>query len=186
MGLEQYLSHPTTKIVNYFSLPYPFFFFSLFSSSSDPSRIPTQKHENLWQWQRLLPPHGTLIMTKKYLVIFFDLAPLLEIIADRASPPMLSIVWRFNGNSLEILDQVQSSESHWKAWKFVQRSEPCNSLIDTIKSNLLTAPYFWLPRWFDWSKWVAIGSSLAISSLPLTCSPSFSFMGGVGKKQASN
>jgi hypothetical protein len=33
-----------------------------------------------------------------------------------------------------------------------------------------------LARWFDWSRWVAI------SSLPSICSPSFSFIGGVGKK----
>jgi hypothetical protein len=36
---------------------------------------------------------------------------------------------------------------------------------------------FWLGRWFDWSKWVAV-----ITSLPPTCSPSFQFLfvGGGG------
>ncbi len=53
--------------------------------------------------------------------------------------------------------------------------EPLNSLINTDKSYLLTAPSFSLARYFDWSKWVAI------SSIPCTCSPSFTFMGGVGK-----
>lgn len=64
MGLEQYLSQPT-KSVNYFSLPYPFFFSSFFLL-----QWPFPKHHHPPRGtkncgsERLLPPHGTLIMTK--------------------------------------------------------------------------------------------------------------------------
>ncbi len=79
-------------------------FFPLFSSSSDPSRIPSEAREivavrDYWH-------HMGHSLWQKYQVIFFYMAPLLEIIADRASPPMLSIAWLFNGNSQESLDEV--------------------------------------------------------------------------------
>jgi hypothetical protein len=72
---------------------------------------------------------------------------------------------------------------HWtaagtlkKCTAFRVLDELCNSLVNRVKSYLLTAPYFWLAILFHWSKWVGI------SSLPPTCRPCFSFMGGFGKK----
>jgi len=60
--------------------------------------------------------------------------------------------------------QLGSAKSFWtKMLRLVK---------DTAKSNTCC----WLARSFDWSRWVAI------SSLPTICSPSFSSMGGVGKK----
>jgi hypothetical protein len=46
---------------------------------------------------------------------------------------------------------------------------------ESHKYDLIATPCFWSANHNDWSKW------FAIISLPLICSPSFSFMGGVAK-----
>ncbi len=93
---------------------------------------------------------------------------------------ILSIV----GDALTYMHWSNPSDSTGSpAWtlKFTQLSRALkvlsNSLINTVKSYLSTSPLFWLGRWFDWSKWVAVSSSL-----PPDCNPNFSFMDGVGKK----
>ncbi len=67
--------------------------------------------------------------------------------AVRTSPPMLSM-WPCTGN-LGWGTGVKSSESNRRLlwpWKNAQLSELWNSLINTVKSYLLTAPCFWLGR----------------------------------------
>jgi len=100
--------------------------------------------------------------------------------------PMPMLHW---SSGLEHLHQCSVCDPALGILDEVHQSNPVTPLEDgtpkrhsfpepwkTVESYWLTEPCFWLGRWFDWFKWVAS------SSLPPTCSPNFSFRGGVGKK----
>jgi hypothetical protein len=57
-----------------------------------------------------------------------------------------------------------------------QIEEPCNSLINIVKSYVLIA---FLIYWLDS---LISGGGLPLVNLPLICNPNFNFMGGVGEK----
>jgi hypothetical protein len=93
----------------------------------------------------------------------------------RASPPMLSI-WPCTAN-FGWGSWVQSSESTGNCEKSHNSFQSLGGAPEQSNNSIcwLLLVSNWLES-FDWSKW------FAISSLPPTCSPSFSFMGGVGQK----